>query len=143
MTLQNHDRESVISYRVDRARQTLIEIRDNALLGHWNLVANRLYYASYYACSALLLRHKLTPNSHAGLKRMVHLHFVKTGILTVKDGRLLSDLFNMRQTGDYDDIYDWTREEIEPMIECTEKFVDKIINLADSSKQWHAGGESR
>ena len=46
--------QDLIRYRMERARETF----DEALLmqseGHWNSCANRLYYACYYAVSALL-----------------------------------------------------------------------------------------
>ncbi|MDE5656608.1 MAG: HEPN domain-containing protein, partial [Muribaculaceae bacterium] len=66
---------------------------------------------------------------HAGVNRMINLHFVKSNIISKSDARLLLDLFNMRQTGDYDDIFDWTEEDIIPLLPDVESFVSKIIAL--------------
>lgn len=60
---------------------------------------------------------------------MINLHFVKSNIISKSDARLLLDLFNMRQTGDYDDIFDWTEEDIVPLLPDVESFVSKIIAL--------------
>jgi uncharacterized protein (UPF0332 family) len=34
---------------------------------------------------------------------MFGFHFIQTGLVSKEDGRLFSDLFDRRQTGDYDD----------------------------------------
>ncbi len=60
---------------------------------------------------------------------MMNLHFVKSNIISKSDARLLLDLFNMRQTGDYDDIFDWTENDIVPLLPDVESFVSKIIAL--------------
>ena len=55
MTLKSQERNDIVSYRLERARQTLKEAEDIGRLGYWNLAANRLYYAAYYASAALLI----------------------------------------------------------------------------------------
>lgn len=35
----------------------------------------------------------------------------------------------MRQAGDYDDMFDWTKEDIEPLFPKTEALIDKLRNL--------------
>ena len=53
MSLDNESREAMIAYRQEKADVAL----DDALFltdaGRYNLAANRLYYALYYAASAL------------------------------------------------------------------------------------------
>ena len=44
-------------------------------------------------------------------------------------GRLFSRLFEMRQSGDYDDMYDVTEEEILPLIDKTVMFISKMEDL--------------
>ena len=43
---------------------------------------------------------------------MFGLHFVKTGIIEKDLGRFYSDIFDMRQTGDYEDYIDSTEEDV-------------------------------
>ena len=59
---------------------------------------------------------------------MGHL-FVKDGTLKADDSRLLGRLFTMRQTGDYEDLFDWEEEDVAPLIPKVESFIDRIINL--------------
>ena len=55
MPLNIDDKKNIIKYRAEKSASTMIEAKDNANLGHWNLVANRLYYALFYMIAALLL----------------------------------------------------------------------------------------
>ena len=66
---------------------------------------------------------------------MINLHFVRTGILSKDEAHLLSDLFKMRQTGDYDDIFDWTEDDVAPLISPTEALVGHIITLLQGSRE--------
>ncbi len=45
----SYSKEDLIRYRFERAYQSLAEAEALANLQFWNTVANRLYYASYYA----------------------------------------------------------------------------------------------
>lgn len=129
MTLTPDDRKAVIDYRIERAHTSLKEARYVAQGKFWNLAANRLYYAAFYICEALLLNNSIATNSHAGVGRMMNLHFVRTGKLIKEEGDLLGRLFRMRQTGDYDDLSDWREEEIMPLFPKVENLIDKIQSL--------------
>lgn len=48
----------------------MIEAQDNAKLDHWNLVANRLYYAVFHLATALLIDKGYSTKSHAGVMKM-------------------------------------------------------------------------
>jgi uncharacterized protein (UPF0332 family) len=55
MSLTDDEREAIVSFRIQKAKDTLDEAEGIATLGYWNAVANRLYYACFYITSALLL----------------------------------------------------------------------------------------
>lgn len=48
MSLSIDEKKAIIAYRIQKAKATMIEAQDNAKLGHWNLVSNRLYYAAFH-----------------------------------------------------------------------------------------------
>lgn len=126
MTLSPEERKAITDYRMERAFDTLLEARDNAKLRHWNLVANRLYYAVFYAGSALLLSKQLSVSTHAGFVRMFNLHFIKCNIFDSKYGKLINTLFHNRQSGDYDDVYDITEDDVLPYFEPVEELLNLI-----------------
>jgi uncharacterized protein (UPF0332 family) len=129
MSLKNEDRLAVVKYRIERADATLLEAVGVAESGWYNLSANRLYYAIYYAASALLISRGIPTKSHSGVKSLIHQHFVRTGILTLEEGSLIGMLFNLRQSGDYEDFKQVTKEHIEELTPKTILLVKKIKTL--------------
>lgn len=60
---------------------------------------------------------------------MFNLHYIKTGKLDSKYGRLYGRLFTLRQTGDYDDMYDVDEEDVAPLIVHTEELVTILSEM--------------
>lgn len=104
MTLSIDEKKAIIKYRIQKAWNSIQEADDNARLGYWTLAASRLYYAAYYMASALLVDKGFIARSHSGVIHIIGSEFVKKDFLSKEDGRLISRLFNMRQSGDYDDL---------------------------------------
>jgi uncharacterized protein (UPF0332 family) len=78
---------------------------------------NRLYYSSFYLVSALLYKHDIKSETHNGTKTQFNLHFIKTGKLDFRFGKLYSNLFLWRQESDYTDFVDFDNETVVPLIE--------------------------
>ncbi len=106
------DKEEMVLYRIRKSRETIHEIEVLVQNKYWSTAINRIYYACYYAVSALLLRNDLTPQSHAGTRQMFGLHFIKSGIISKDLGKFYSDIFDMRHSGDYDDFIDFAQEDV-------------------------------
>ena len=127
--LNDDDRKELVLYRIEKSYKVLDEARDNAKLGHWNLTANRLYYSVFHMCQALLLSNGDTPRRHAGMIHKIGQDYVLEGKLDKSYGRLISRLYELRQSGDYDDKFDATEDEIMPYFEQVELLLDKIKAL--------------
>ncbi|OQX76936.1 MAG: hypothetical protein B6D64_09010 [Bacteroidetes bacterium 4484_276] len=95
----------------------------------WNTAINRIYYACYYAVNALFVKHGLSPHTHSGVRQMFGLHFIKTGLIDKEKGRFFSDIYDKRQTGDYDDFISYTEEDILSLIPIAKTFIAKIEEL--------------
>jgi uncharacterized protein (UPF0332 family) len=48
--------EDLINYRLQRAREALVDAQVLAQSGRWDACMNRLYYSCFYAVSALLAK---------------------------------------------------------------------------------------
>ncbi|MDE6560633.1 MAG: HEPN domain-containing protein [Muribaculaceae bacterium] len=131
MTLKSQERNDIVSYRLERARQTLKEAEDIGCLGYWNLAANRLYYAS----AALLIHSGIEASSHKGIVRMIGMIFVRQGILNPEDSQLIGRLFTMRQTGDYEDLFDWKESDVSPMYHPVEDYIGWIESIISTTEQ--------
>lgn len=97
---------------------------------YWELVANRIYYAAYYAISALLIANGHTAKTHESIIRIFGLFFVKTGLFTLEQGKLYNKLYTLRLTGDYNDHYDLEEQDVLPLIEPTEKLIQEVKERA-------------
>ena len=133
MGLTQDERSALVQYRLNKAQEVFTEATDVADLKHWNLAVNRLYYAVFHACGALLLTKGYTARTHSGIIHIILLEYVKTDILTKDEGSLISTLFNMRNTGDYDDLFDWTELQVAPLIEPVKNLLEKLKDLTTSN----------
>lgn len=135
MTLKTDEREAIVAYRMEKAIATAKEAEAVYTLKYWSLAANRLYYAAYYASVALLIHSQIEAATHKGVIRMIGQTFVKNGLLNKEDGSLLGRLFSMRQTGDYEDFFDWEENDVKPLISKVKDYIDriKILIAYDSS----------
>lgn len=127
--MTEQEKHEMISYRIQRANDTIKEVEiliENQL---WTTSINRIYYACFYAISGLLLKHNIKAESHGGTRRMFGLHFIKTGIISKDLGKFYTDIFDMRQTGDYDDFVDFTKEDVIEAITPAKELITKIEAL--------------
>lgn len=101
--MNEENRKQIVAFRLENAYNTLKELPiliDNEL---WNTAINRLYYACYYAASALLVSNSIETHTHSGARQMLALHFVKSGKLSKEQFNVFSSLYEKRQSGDYAD----------------------------------------
>ena len=122
--------QDLIRYRIERASETFEEALLMQREGHWNSCANRLYYACYYAVSALLATKGLASSKHTGVKAFFNQHFIKTCLVSKENGRLYNRLFDARQEGDYVDFVVFKGDDVEPLIPQVKGFIDNISQLA-------------
>jgi len=108
----NQETKTLILYRLERARESIDEASILLERGHVNTFVNRLYYACFYAVSALLLTSGLSSAKHSGVRSLFHQNFVKSGIVAIELGQFYSRLFDSRQKGDYADLVWFDIEEV-------------------------------
>ena len=129
MKLTEEDRKQIVSYRIEKAKDTLREANDNIGLNNWNAAANRLYYACYYAATALLIKNEYFSKSHEGTIGLFGQHFIKTNIIDPKHGATLSQTESLRKKGDYNDMFVIDPENVKQLVVPTEEFIVTIEKL--------------
>ena len=77
--------------------------------------------------NAILVANEILTKSHSATKSQFSLHFVKTGKFDKKYGKLLSELFDWRQKGDYENMFDYDESSVQPLF----KPVDEMIKLIE------------
>lgn len=66
MGLTDEERNDLIMYRLAKSEEVFQEALDVASMNHWNLTVNRLYYAVFHLCSAILLKDGHNARTHSG-----------------------------------------------------------------------------
>ena len=127
--LDDDSRNALVEYRLERAYKTMEEAALLEGQGYYNAAVNRLYYACYYATEALLLKNKIEAKSHAGVKAMLGLHFVSKGLIPVNIGKILSTLYEKRQSGDYDDFIYCDKEMTNDLTVQAKTYIDSLSQL--------------
>ncbi|MEO8150595.1 MAG: HEPN domain-containing protein [Bacteroidia bacterium] len=128
-------KNDLINYRIARARETLNEVHSMVEGGYWNGAVNRLYYACYYSVSAVLLKYDLQAHSHTGVRQMFGLHLVQTKKISRDLAKFYTDIFDKRQTGDYDDFISYNKETLDELIPLATQLIEQlelIINTKEA-----------
>jgi len=124
------ERETVIHYRIERAYEALEEAELLIEHQHYTSAANRLYYACFYATSALLTRHDMSAARHSRAIALFNQHFVKTKVVEPEVGKTLNRLFDVRNRGDYEPLVRLSEEEVRYFQQRAQQFVDTVAALA-------------
>lgn len=101
--LDSASREEIVKYRLEKSNASMAEAQLLADGRYYDSAVTRLYYACFYAVSALLIHNNIECGSHAGVKRMFSLHFGRTGKIGQTHIITLSNLIQGRQLSDYED----------------------------------------
>jgi uncharacterized protein (UPF0332 family) len=54
---------------------------------------------------------------------------VKEGVISRESGKFYSDLFDLRQSGDYDDFTEFNKDTLKDLLPDAEKFIENIENI--------------
>lgn len=127
--LTEEQRKDIVRYRMENAQNTLEEVKSHRENGYYNTAINRMYYACYYAASALLIANGIVTKSHDGVRQQLGLKFVLTGKITQEQGKFYSRLFSKRSSGDYEDFINHTLSTVDELFPQAQLFVESIKQL--------------
>jgi uncharacterized protein (UPF0332 family) len=128
------DRDALISYRLDRATESVDAAQLLLNSGMLASAMNRIYYSMFYAVQALLVLRDVSFSKHGKVKGYFNREFIKTGILPVELGRLYNKAFEYRQKFDYVDFTAPNAALVVDYIEKAKVFIDHIeAHIASST----------
>jgi uncharacterized protein (UPF0332 family) len=107
-----YSKQDYINYRIQKAKETFSEVEVLINNEFWNTSVNRMYYACFYAVSALLITQNVESSSHSGTRQKFGELYVKTGKIDRILAKHYTDLFEKRSKGDYNDFFDFDRETV-------------------------------
>ena len=123
--------DDVVRYRLQRAHEALEDAHVLANADRWSACVNRLYYACFYAVSALLLQDGLSSAKHTGVRSLFNQHWVKTNKVPRSLAQVYNDLFARRQESDYLDFVQLEALQVRPWIAEAEQLVEHVASLIE------------
>jgi len=130
--ISQEKRSTVVRYWFEKAEESMASARREFEADSLSFAMNRLYYAAFYAVSALLMAHKLSFKKHSGVRAAFHQRFIKTGLVDRKWGRLYDQLFEDRQEGDYVVFISFESDYVSTRLDQCAQFLEQIRPLLSS-----------
>ncbi|MBI5212289.1 MAG: HEPN domain-containing protein [Nitrospirae bacterium] len=124
--------KELVSYWLNKARESLDAAQDELKACRLSFSVNRIYYACFYAVSAVLLQEKLRFKKHSGVRAAFHQHLVKSGKVSHEHGKLYDELFEARQRGDYIELVSFEKNQVEDWLQQASQFVETIKRLINN-----------
>ncbi len=119
------ERELVNGY-LAKARSKVRVARVLLSKEEWDDAVSRAYYGAYHAAQAVLLTEGQRGESHKGVVQLFGLLLIKTGKFEKKWGRLLANLKDDREAGDYEALSYLDEETARRAVREAEEFVSAV-----------------
>ena len=122
-------KEALITYWLEKAHESLQSARSEYENGRLSFAMNRIYYAAFYALTALFRDRDRVFKKHKGLRSALHRDLVKNGIVEMHWGKFFDDVFESRQRGDYTPMVIFEPDQVEEFLRQTEGFLKDMAKL--------------
>lgn len=126
--------KEIVHYWIEKAVDSLASSEDELKARRFSFAVNRIYYACFYAASAILLQKKLRFQKHSGVRAALHQHLVKPGLISKEYGKFYDEIFEARQRGDYIELVRFEKKQIEAWLKKGRLFVETMKSLASKEK---------
>jgi len=108
-------------YRLDTAKECLIESKAAFDNGHFKLSLSRSYYAIFNSLRAVTVLDNFDSKKHKGIISHFNHYYVKTKIFPSDTSDLIEDAFDIRGQADYEDFYLASKRDAQNQIDNAEK----------------------
>lgn len=125
-------RDEYIDLKLKKARECLQIVSSMIEEKHYSFAINRIYYAVFYAVSALVYTKRLYPKSHAGMKALFNREFVLPGLIKHEYEKFYSAIFAKRLEADYATTFEISEANINEYYKEAENFVSLIEEMLNN-----------
>ncbi len=125
--------EILVKYWLEKSGESLESAISEHENGRLSPAVRSVYYACFYALSALLLKEGKIFKKHSAVRGAMHHEFVKPGKIDESLGRFYDKIFDSRQRGDYKPMVTFEPEQVEGFIQQAKGFVKEMEKLITQS----------
>lgn len=120
------ERETLSELRLSQAKQCLVSAEALLQINDERGAVNRAYYAVFHAIRSVLILEGMDFAKHSGVISYFRKEYIKTGVFSADISDTITDLFNSRSSSDYDDHFDFSKEEVVELLKESAVFVAVI-----------------
>lgn len=125
MSISNAEKEELVNYWLEKSEESIASAKSEIEHDRLSFAVNRLYYAMFYAMTAILTAKGETYSKHSGVRAALHRDFIKVGKIDIEVGKLYDKLFNARHQADYTPLVEFDKNVV---VQQYEK-VDNALNI--------------
>jgi hypothetical protein len=122
-------RRTLIKLWLEKAEDAMVSAELELNQGHLSFAVNRLYYACFYAATAVLLQDGKQFSKHSAVKAEFARAYIKTGEIDAKWHRFYQKLFDDRQEGDYIPTAVFDKSDVSMRLTQAREFVNVARNV--------------
>lgn len=119
-------RRAHVAAELARGEQALRASQELLRLGLLHDALSRAYYAASHFARAMLLTEGVEPKTHAGVSRMLGMHFVMPGLIAPERAKDLSRLEQFRAEADYNRFFVLTRDGAAEEVDVAVRFCAEL-----------------
>ena len=122
-------REVLTRYWMEKAHESMEAAQSEYDSGRNTTAVRNLYYACFYALTAVLLEERHSFKKHTGVKAALHKDLIKPGIVEPSWGKFYNKIFDSRHEGDYQPLRVFEAEEVRMFLDQGAGFITNMENL--------------
>jgi len=128
-SFQKDHKSILVVYWMEKAHESLAAGRSEYSSGRLTTAVRNLYYASFYALTALLLKEGRSFKKHTGVKAALHKGIIREGKLEPEWGKFCNKIFDSRHEGDYQPLRVFETEEVNLYLEQCAGFIARMETM--------------
>ena len=110
-------------YWLEKAYESVASAESETEALRFGFAVNRLYYAVFYAITAILALEGKKLTKHAAVRAALHRDYIRTSKIDQSLGRLYDELFHARQLGDYMPMVEFDEAVVRQQMEEARRFI--------------------
>jgi uncharacterized protein (UPF0332 family) len=128
----NEAQKELFGLWLEKADDALSSAELELNAGHTNFAMNRLYYACFYAVTALLLQDGKQFARHSTVKSEFVRNYIKSGLVDARWNKFYQKLFDDRQEGDYIPTATFETSDVSMRLQQAREFIALIRSLINA-----------
>ncbi|MBW1691783.1 MAG: HEPN domain-containing protein [Deltaproteobacteria bacterium] len=122
-------KDALIRYWMEKARESIEAAQSEYDSGRYATAVRDLYYACFYALTAVLLKEGHSFKKHTSVKAALHKDLIRTGIVQPEWGKFYNKIFDSRHEGDYQPLRVFEAEEVKMFLDQGAGFIANMEEI--------------